>query len=120
MMGMYDYVICEVDLPDGGDVDDEFQTKDFGCQMAYFTIRKDGRLIEEFFHYEDVPIEDRPNPEQPALGCIKKVVDGNGDKNYHGTLRFYTGSPWREYSAKFTDGQLVGIAKVEPPEDSDV
>ena len=99
-MGMFDYVKCDRPLPDGGarnPHDDHFQTKDLGCELATFRITEDGKLVCEadgMFTTESGPRDD-----------------------FHGILNFYTcnstGGDWREYNAKFTDGQCVGIERAE-------
>lgn len=88
-MGMFDYVKCEVPLPDGYVPDDGFlQTKDFQCQLHELTITKEGRLIgPTATAYWDDPV-----------GAIV-------DRNFHGVLRFYDiegdvnkrGWKWHEY-----------------------
>lgn len=98
-MGMFDYVKCEVPLPDGYD-GANLQTKDFeDPYLETYIIRSDGRLIHR-----------RPKYDVDPTG----VIHGEVDKNFHGILNFYAYEKdvWREYNAKFTDGQLVGIEKV--------
>lgn len=114
-MGMFDYVRCEVPLPDGWSAD-ELQTKDFDMPyLETYTIRADGRLIHRRPRYDIDP------PDAPH---------GEIDTNFHGVLNFYgletTGyeppqpgdhfrrpiTIWHEYNAKFTDGKLVGIEHV--------
>lgn len=84
-MGMFDYVRCEVPLPDG--YEGELQTKDFDCQMQQCVITMIGRLtvdgVDREFH-----------------GIFNFYdLDRNGK--------------WHEYNAKFTDGQLVEIKQVQ-------
>lgn len=125
-MGMYDDIKCEVPLPDDyTPKDGVFQTKDFDCELTTYTITKDGRLVSDDWHYEDVPPAERPHPDSDGLlgliGSIRKVVDRPSvDRNFHGTFRFYDyeGNPNSRkpmiphvYSAKFTDGKLVEITK---------
>lgn len=89
-MGMFDYVDCEKALPDGWKPIVSLQTKDFANpQLETYTITGGGRLI---------------------LNGV--------DQNYHGCMNFYSyyDDVWHEYSAKFTDGQLVGIEIVDRPE----
>jgi len=104
-MGMFDRVFG-VPLPDGFQPDDgELQTKDFDCTLSRLELR-DGRLF-----------------------------DGTRDLNYHGVIRligtkdlppvrddspdrfFPKASPrtydFREYIAKFTDGNLVSVQRVK-------
>ena len=90
-MGMYDRIKCELPLPDGWEPD-ELQTKDFDCLMEQHVITKTGRLL--FYNRSE------------------KLVDAN----FHGDVNFYGINPadkkWHEYTARFTDGQLVTISVV--------
>jgi hypothetical protein len=97
-MGMFDYVY--VDQP-GFDPDRSFQTKDFDMPyMNRYDITKAGRLV-----FTDWPKDDDIPGKAPV------------DTNFHGILNFYDyrgdKEGWTEYNAKFTDGVLVNIAKVE-------
>jgi hypothetical protein len=104
-MGMFDEVICELPLPDGWE-HPVFQTKDFDePYLDKYVIRADGRLIRKKPWYES-------------------DIKNDTDTNCHGLLRFYSyegdandatpiGDRWHEYEAKFTDGNLVKIEKVE-------
>ena len=110
-MGMFDWVKCEVELPDGFK-SDSFQTKDMENLLCTYTITKEGRLIKtcpEWYIEEELPE-------------IKE------DTNFHGMFRFYGYEKgekindenfkfvWHEYNAKFTNGNLVSITKVEEVE----
>jgi hypothetical protein len=86
---MFDYVRCDAPLPDGRTTPpDEFQTKDFDHPyLDHYVITQAGRLVL-----------------------------GEKDLNYNGTLNFYGGRSyegWREFNARFVDGQLVEIEQVE-------
>ena len=109
-MGMFDYVRCEVPLPDGWEEPRELQTKDFDCELNTLVITPDGRLLLE---NNCVPHGSQPPPAR--------------DTNFHGIFYFYgsellgyhpkkDGEPfreridkWHEYSVKFTDGRLMEI-----------
>jgi hypothetical protein len=45
-MGMFDYIRCEVPLPDGANPP-ELQIKDFDCDMLTHVISPDGQLLLE-------------------------------------------------------------------------
>lgn len=137
---MFDYIKCEVPLPDGWEAE-ELQTKDIEqvCWMATHIITKEGRLMIDEGHNETVPLMERPKwkPEwgdsieaqrehglEALIGCMRWVSNYK-DANYHGYLRFYghetikvdddDDNPvlrWHEYRAKFTDGHLVEITQV--------
>jgi hypothetical protein len=123
-MGMYDNIRCEIPLPDG--FTGELQTKDFGCEMVEHVITKDGRLmLSRIDRVEEVPKAERPYPNDDGLlglcGSVRTFTSLH-DANFHGVVNFYgfegdvntmreAGSTyrWHEYSAKFTDGRLVGL-----------
>lgn len=87
-MGLFDDVICEMDLPKCGDPCPHvsFQTKTFpDPYMDKYVIKSDGTLTRNGELFE-----------------------------YHGVLNFYTfhpgnGRTWWEWDAKFTDGVCVEI-----------
>ena len=97
---MFDHVKCEVPLPDGWDAVN-MQTQYFGCDLdIIYTITLDGRLMRR--HVSD----------------LQAVPERNSgyDMNYHGIFRFYGTDAEKkrhEYTAKFTDGQLVKIETVK-------
>jgi hypothetical protein len=96
-MGLFDYILCEVPLPDvfAG----KLQTKDLGCCLLTHVITKDGRLwLEEV---------DRIDYERETRTTSRR------DANFHGTFRLYGGDTgeWHEYNAKFVHGQLVSIER---------
>ena len=128
-MGMFDYVKCDWPLPDGKPTPgDMFQTKDFDePYMERYTITKEGRLVHHAVRTEMVPEHERPNYGKQGYrdangkvtlwglrGSMRAVPIGDVDLNYHGFLNFYggEGDEWREFNAKFTDGQLVEIKQV--------
>jgi len=122
-MGLYDYIKCEVPLPDG--FQGTLQTKDLCCEMVTHTITKNGRLIcERIDSTELLPKAERDYPDAPDgslrswIGSIRTHTS-QYDANFHGILNFYgcegKGAHdhnwrWHEYNAKFTDGNLVEIA----------
>ena len=104
-MGLFDDIKCEFPLPDECK-ETNFQTKDFpDPYLDKYVITKEGKLAkrtfsgvgDEWHHDKDEPME------------------------FHGILNFYTytGSheagdfKWWEYAAKFTDGKLVSITRVD-------
>jgi hypothetical protein len=97
-MGMYDIIrIRPKQLPidesvcvriQKGDV--EWQTKDLEKSLANLEITESGRLIE--------------------------TIPGETiDLNYHGIIEFHSniGKEWFSFLAKFTDGNLTGIVRIE-------
>lgn len=94
-MGMFDDIKYE-----GRD----FQTKDFDCELATYSI-EGGRLLKKQWRQE----------------CGKVIEAAPHDMNFHGWLNFYTcnidpanGSrgKWEEYNAKFVDGALMEVVPV--------
>lgn len=122
-MGMFDYVTCEVPLPDGWQPD-ELQSKDFDCSMTTVRVSAEGRLLIERYDSYTVPKEERPCPDAPE-GSIEAICGILGkrnrrweDLNYHGDFNFYGGvfkNDWHEYYARFTEGQLDRIWRVHEP-----
>jgi hypothetical protein len=102
-MGLFDYIICEVPLPDG--FTGELQSKDLDCYLLTHVITRDGRLLLEHVDRIDYELETRSTSRR--------------DANFHGALNFYgdcgkreAGTyEWHEYNAKFVHGQLVSIER---------
>ncbi len=101
-MGMFDTLKCEYPLPDKTVQKDSFQTKSLDCLLDNYTISKRGKLIlHRQRHYEKT---------------VKKIY-----LDFHGDLRFYTSTgsneennyEWFEYIARFTEGNLQWIKRVE-------
>lgn len=119
-MGLYDYVRCDVPLPDGWS--GSLQTKEFDCCMTTHVITSEGRLMLDSGYFEEVPREERPYREgsDGIIGVIRwipklEVSDFHGYVGLVGTeLERVNGAlVFHEYRAKFTDGQLVGIEVVD-------
>lgn len=98
-MGMFDEVNYKGEI---------LQTKDFDCEMRMYFIEV-GRLLKDIGHYEEVPKENRPYPNEEGLkgmcGCIKWISEKHEDTNFHGILNA------GEYEFKFSDGNLVSEIK---------
>jgi hypothetical protein len=133
-MGLFDTVELydDVHLPEypegitpAEDVD--WQTKGIDRpSMTTFRITADGRLLEEEWHTEDVPPEDRPYATREDVeegdflymaGCFSRVHDGWIERNdYHG--RFEIKRSFEDldalvtYQVTFTHGRLEGFERV--------
>jgi hypothetical protein len=86
-MGMFDYVRCDVPLPD--DFVGErnlFQTKDLWRAMVQFVITANGRLIYRKQTHESLP--DREIRPGMFLPQYKLVHEEPVDMEYHGTSSF--------------------------------
>lgn len=125
-MGMFDEIKCEYPLLDKEVQFEMFQTKNFNNVMDHYTITEKGRLIWHKTRYELVPEEERryygtPEWEEDtiyqSLGSIRSIPVADIDVQHHGVIRFYTskGGEWFEYEAKFTDGQVVEIKRINEP-----
>lgn len=99
-----------------------YQTKDFDCVLCKYWI-ENGRLIKGIGYHVDVPKEQRPYPDAPedsilsACGMVRWVETERKDTRFHGVLNFYRldeNQLWEEYNAKFTDGTIVEMNRVEP------
>lgn len=97
LMGMYDNLMINVDKLPLSDVDkkrladEQFQTKSFDCTLTEIYITDEGEL--------------KINRMDEQLVTIP----------YHGWINFYTDceGEWFEFNAKFTDGKLVEIERIE-------
>lgn len=101
-MGMFDEVRFTRAMPDGFTAKGTYQTKDLACELDVYEVGDDDRL-------------------KKVATCFDGALAVPEDQDFHGWLRFYTFSKgegchevWREYRAKFTDGNLVQIVVVEP------
>jgi hypothetical protein len=125
-MGIFDSLICKYPLPDPEAQGVVFQTKSLGPSMLLYTITEDGELFVRKERWEDVPEEERPYYGKPewygehaglyrAIGSTKPIYEGEEKVNFHGVVNFYhyEDDVWYEYNAKFTDGRLVSLVKVE-------
>ena len=108
---MFHRVKCDVPLPDGWEAVDlqtksfygwdafNLQTKHFGCEADTYTITRDGRLTRRY-------VSDLQDAPEEHSEC--EII-------FHGVFLFYgtdTEKKRHEYTAKFTDGQLVKIEAV--------
>jgi len=133
-MGLYDTVRLYDDVrlseypdvaPPADDVDWQTKGIDRPC-MGTYRIRADGRLVEEEWHYEDVPPEDRryadrddvdENDVRYYCGCLERVHDGWTDRDdYHGRFRIKKFVEALDtvvtYQVTFTHGRLDGFERV--------
>lgn len=94
----------------------EYQTKEFECILEDLRIVK-GRLLKDAWHYEEVPLEQRPYPNEKGLlgfcGCITKVIDKKDiDTNYHGVFEAHYIDDKKKLKSvffKFADGNLISV-----------
>ncbi len=101
-MGMFDTIRCEFPLPDDRFQEESFQTKSLECLLDNYTLTKQGRLVLHMHR------------------CYQKDSQ-DVDVAYHGDIRFYTSVgeqdqdtfEWVEYEARFTDGSVTWIKRVE-------
>lgn len=104
----------------------EWQTKSLDCILTNVYLTSNKRLEVLQFDMEEVPQAERPYPDDDGIigmmGSIRRVNEKRVDSNLHGYLNFYTGhkGDWLEFTAKFTNGIMVEITRVSPPDASDV
>jgi hypothetical protein len=133
-MGLFDTVelYTDVKLPDYPSVappadEVNWQTKgiDRPC-MGTYRITADGRLVEEEWHYEDVPPEERPYASREDVdeddfryfcGCLERVHDGWTERDdYHGRFQITNHVEAIDtvvtYQVTFTHGQLDGFERL--------
>jgi hypothetical protein len=117
-MGMFDYLIVEIQLPDGGpsqlhNTDEPYQTKSLECLMYEYVISARGQLYKKHWEYEWVD-----SPTHLLGGYEQKIPDTYRREyltDFHGDVIFYTSKPmsenrvWRDYTARFTEGKLTRI-----------
>lgn len=113
-MGMFDYIQTESPLPDG--FTGELQTKSFDCTLTTILIRADGRLFIKDEEFEEVPVRQRPFPDDPNkhfIGAMRLTKESWRDLNFHGDFVFSGTEPTsgirHNYLARFTHGQLEYI-----------
>lgn len=124
-MGMFDYIRCEMLLPETPipAPDGLFQTKDTDDQyLTEYTITADGLLMWRPYHMELVPANERPYPDPShpfhGSGSMRRVEGEPEAVPFDGDLIFYTcGSyerrDWWEYKARFVNGRTERIELVE-------
>lgn len=101
----------------------EWQTKSFDCVLAEIYLTANGTLEELGFDYEEVPKEERPYPDAEGpigLCCsFRRINERIEPLAHHGYVNFCTNikSHWIEFVAKFTDGKMVHIERVQPKPD---
>jgi len=113
-MGMFDYVICEYEIPLPKDCKElsnvkwneyTFQSKDMNCLMDDYRITKTGKLLVR---------ESRPDFYSEPSSDLPEV-----ESSYHGELNFYAYEQRNKYdysvsfNAKFSYGKLDAIELTE-------
>lgn len=116
-MGMFDYIKCEVMLPDATmQGDRNFQTNSLDKSMSTYVITQKGELYEECWDYQWVEDEG-----YLFFKGYLKQIEGSYHRKYltdfHGDVVFYSESfapdvdksgkkMYRDYHARFTEGKL--------------
>lgn len=122
-MGMFDYITCDMPLPEGSGGVREWQTKDLDCSMSHYAIRSDGRLVDARIRME--PKAGAPDaPEFMSQEYIDyrrewwEMKEGpDVPVNFTGAVTFYgnDGSDqWWELCAFIENGKCFKIAQIEP------
>ncbi len=125
-MGMFDYIKCEMPLPNPQPPVEWHQTKDVPTDQLYlekWLIRADGRLVKYGVRYEDRSDKTAaPGSWESVCGLMTPVLVPEGDRvfdDFHGDLCFghydsKTGEDW-DYTARFTDGVCTKITLEHTP-----
>lgn len=116
-MGMFDDVIIDTNKLPVSDKEKQiigdnpgWQTKDFDCILTEIYIT-DNLMINRWDH-ETVPINERPDPEYPVIGSVRRINEHLEILvNYTGCVNFYTNinKDWYEFYAEFKNGKLIDI-----------
>ena len=123
-MGMFDYIVCEAELPDVPVSLEgvQFQTKDTPDQyLTVYTITKDGRLSWRPYEMVEVPKHERTYPDAPEndfrslIGSMRREERELEFINYDGSLEFVAAidTHWLVFRAQFTKGSLEKIEVLE-------
>ena len=112
-MGLFDYLRCEhPSLPEEYR-NREFQTKDGDNPfLENYLITKDGRLLHEECEYE-WNIDHTKKGFEALKGALSTKSKEWKDTNFHGLFHFYDEND--EFCAKFTDGNLALITRINTP-----
>ena len=103
-MGMYDDLHCDLPLPDGYIPRGSFQTKSLGNELARYRITAQRRLVKETDGwFENRELETPQDMDHHGIIRFHDLETGEDDRNDRSKWT------WREYDAKFTDGQCVLI-----------
>jgi hypothetical protein len=110
-MGMFDYVTCELPMPDGREVvKDSFQTKCLWCSMDRFTITAAGRFIFRKYQYFLTWEKDDRGTPRPPLHLADIDLDYHGDIEIHGST---PNDDFVRYAVRFTHGTVEWIRPME-------
>ena len=99
-----------------------WQTKDFENVMTRIYITNDGELKISRWEYEVVPKEERPHQNDDGVlglaGSLKRTNVRLETIPHHGYVNFYyfIANKWYEFNAKFTDGKLIEIKRINEKE----
>ena len=96
-MGLYDTVICEMDLPDADPRTLDYQTKHFNNMMELYTIKPDGALYVR----RTLPGWELSDQEERVM------LTGSFTMYDYNT----TDHRWLEYELEYSNGELRGVKK---------
>jgi hypothetical protein len=120
-MGMFDYLIVSIDkLPLTTEEKEKwgdkfhFQTKELDCTLTNVHITDDGELKVSRFTDKHLDYLRSIGEAFANYGIPNKEHERLDKINYHGILEFHdlVEDVWFEFGAKFTDGNLVEIIKI--------
>jgi hypothetical protein len=133
-MGMFNYLYCDMLLPDGKYLPkEEFQTKDLGENlMLKYRIDKNGVIWEQTVITRVVPKHERtlvkrakkegrePTPLESICGSMSVKHKGWRKYRLSGCVRFYArlnNEDWLEYLAYVENGKVFKLIVSEYPND---
>lgn len=118
-VGMFDEVLCEIELPVDGLEREIFQTKSLlNPALERFKIGQDKQLYEELYD-----VVDRSDPNAEGVMRLRGIATRTNRRfvksSFTGEIRFYTsiktedGDQWYEFSSYFIEGQLKHLLQVD-------
>ena len=125
-MGMFDQLICEMDLPVEACPIKSWQTKSLHCAMDHLAIRASGEIVNMNVRREIKPGAP-PEPEMDNLSKFLAWTDTWWETKigpdtpivFTGSVGFYAmerGRDWWEFCAFVQGGQVQKIVPVEIPQ----
>jgi hypothetical protein len=134
IMGMFDYITCEMPLPRGGAntiptfrYDYQFQTKDLANALIEYKIGKDKTLYEKRVEYEERELTEEEKKDRdsggfwsPMWAMEEKSHEWVKD-DFTGYIRFYdilydvdsTHDAWVDYRVHIKNGEVQGDVELE-------
>ena len=127
-MGMFDYITCEMSLPESEDKipchehDHQFQTKDLWNALIEYKIGEDKTLYKRKAEYEEKELTEEDKKDRDSIGfwspswCLEEKSYEWIKDDHTGYVNFYDfihdvddeHDAWREYRVHLKDGVVQG------------